>query len=123
VQLKTLYTLFCLAVFMFIAKPFIGFSLGEFENHGIESHRILAKSFAKRKPEDLEDAKIKAAEIKQKLSNPPETIFLTIAAILGLFFPIVFKRSPLAVQSFLDDIKASLRPVEHQYLLNGKLTI
>ena len=108
---------------MFIAKPFIGFGLGEFENHGIESHSILAKSFAKRKPEDLEDAKIKAAEIKQKLSNPPETIFLTIAAILGLFFPIVFKRSPLAVQSFLDDIKASLQPAEHQYLLTGKLTI
>ena len=122
-QLKTLYTLFYLAVFMFIAKPFIGFSLGDFESQVIESHSLLAKCFSKRKPEDLEDAKIKASEIKQKLTNPPETISVTIAAILVLFFPIAFKRNSFAVQSFLDTLRVNLQPAEHTYLLTGKLTI
>lgn len=108
---------------MFIAKPFIGFSLGDFESQAIESHSLLAKCFSKRKPEDLEDAKIKASEIKQKLTNPPQTTSLTIAAILVLFFPIGFKRSSFAGQSFLDALKANLQPAEHPYLLNGKLTI
>jgi len=123
VQLKTLYTLFYLAVFMFIAKPFIGFSLGSFASQVIKSHSLLAKSFSKRKPEDLDDAKINAAVIKQKLTNPPETISLTIAAVLELLFPIEFERNSITGQSFLNTLKANLQPTEHPYLLTGKLTI
>ena len=108
---------------MFIARPFIGFSVANVNGQVIGSHSLLTKSFSKRKPEDLEDAKIKVSEIKQKLSNPPQTISLTIVALLGLFFPIVFKRNTLSGQSFLNNIKANLQPAEHPYLLTWKLTI
>jgi len=123
VSLRTFYTIFSVAVFMFIAKPFIGFSLGELENQATESYSLLAKSFSKRKPEDLEDAKIKASDIKQKLTTPPEKISLTIAAVLGLFLPIGFISKLLAGKNFLNNFKAGLVPEEHPYLIIGKLTI
>jgi hypothetical protein len=123
VQLKTLYTLFCLAVLMFIAKPFIGFSLGMSESQLVKSNSLLAKSFAIRKPDDLNDAKSKANYLKQQLVNPPEHVSLTIAAILCLLFPLFFYRDIFMGYGFLNSHNANVYIPENIFLLTGKLTI
>jgi hypothetical protein len=123
VPLKTLYTLFSLAVLMFVAKPFIGFSIENIEGQLIDAHSLLAKSFTIRKPDDLNDAKSKASSLKYQLTNPPENIFLTIAALLGILFPVVSITNIFTGNSFLNSLKLSLTPPDQPYLLTGKLTI
>lgn len=122
-QQKTLYTIFYLAVLMFIAKPFIGFSLGQTESYLVKSHSILAKSFTIRKPDDLNDARSKATSIKQKLTNPPEHISLTIAAIICLLFPLCFKQDIFTGYGFLNSHNSNVFIPEDIFLLTGKLTI
>jgi len=123
VRLKTLYFFFYLAVLMFTAKPFIGFSLINFNGLLIDSHSILAKSFSKRKPEDLEDSKAKAGAIHQQLTNPPLLLLLSIIALLSFLFPLVFKRASRIGDSFINGLKTALVPAAQPYLLAGKLTI
>ena len=122
-QQKTLYTIFYLAVLMFIAKPFIGFSLGQTESQLVKSHSILAKSFTIRKPDDLNDAKSKANFLKQRLANPPEHISFTIAAILFLLFPLFFYRDVFTGLGFLNSLNSNAFIPENIFLLTGKLTI
>lgn len=121
-QAKTFYTLFYLAVLMFVAKPFIGFSLTNV-CIPIEAHSLLAKSFSKRKPEDLEDARAKASFIKQQITDPPFPLLLSVTALLAFLFPLVFKRDIFTGSSFINSIKTALIPAAQPYLLTGKLTI
>jgi hypothetical protein len=123
VQLKTPYTLFYIAVLMFVAKPFIGFSLGNLNSESIEVHSLLLKSFSKRKPDDLSDAETRAAAIHQQLINPPLTLLLSITVLLGFLFPVLFKRSIFTGNSFLNNLKLALIPADQPYLLTGKLSI
>ena len=122
-KLKTLYFFFYLAVLMFTAKPFIGFSLIGSNSFLIDSHSILAKSFSNRKPEDLEDSKAKANTIHQQLTNPPLPLLLTITALLSLLFPVVFKAESRIGDSFINELKTALVPAAQPYLLTGKLII
>ena len=122
-RLKTLYFIFYVAVLMFTVKPFIGFSITNVNCFLIDSHSILAKSFSKRKPEDLEDSKAKATAIHRQITNPPFPLLLTIAALLSLLFPVVFKVEGRIGNSFLNKLKTALIPAQQSYLLTGKLTI
>ena len=89
---KRLYYFFYLAVMMFVAKPFIGFSILTSDVASIiESHSLLAKSFTNRKPEDLDDSKTKASAIHHQLTNPPLPLLLTITALLTLLFPLLLR--------------------------------
>lgn len=123
VKAKTLYSFFYLAVMMFVAKPFIGFSISNLDASLIESHSLLAKSFSKRKPEDLEDSKAKACSISQQLTNPPLPLLLCITALLAFLFPVVFIRYNGTSYSFLNSLKTALVPARQPYLLAGKLII
>ena len=121
---KKLYSFFYLAVLMFVAKPFIGFSISNFDSASIiESHSLLAKCFTNRKPEDLEDSKAKAGAISLQLTNPPLPLLLTITALLSLLFPLIFKRTGRTGNSFINELKTALVPAAQPYLLTGKLTI
>jgi len=124
VKAKKLYSFFYLAVLMFVAKPFIGFSIsGVNSAFMIESHSLLAKCFTNRKPEDLEDSKATAVAIQHQLTNPPLPLFLTITALLSLLFPVVFKAANRVGDSFINELKTALVPAAQPYLLTGKLTI
>lgn len=123
VRLKTLYFFFYLAVLMFTAKPFIGFSVIGVNSPLIDSHSILAKSFSKRKPEDLEDSKTKAGAIRQQLTNPPLPLLLSIMALLAFLFPFIFKRTNRIGHSLINELKNALVPAAQPYLLTGKLSI
>lgn len=121
---KKLYSFFYLAALMFVAKPFIGFSIACIDSVSIiESHSLLAKSFTNRKPEDLEDSKAKAGAIRLQLTNPPLPLLLTITALFSLLFPLLFKRNERVGYSFLNNLQTSLVPAAQPYLLTGKLTI
>jgi hypothetical protein len=122
IRLKTLYILFCLAVFMFIAKPFIGFSIN-INNKQLDIHNILIKSFSNRKPEDLQDAKQKAALLRAQLTNPPMPLLLRIATLLAFVFPFLFKAYNNTKSSYLNSLQLSLIPTDQPYLLAGKLII
>jgi hypothetical protein len=124
VQAKKLYFFFYLAALMFVAKPFIGFSITGIDSASIiESHSLLAKSFTNRKPEDLEDSKAKSGAIHQQLTNPPLPLLLTITALLSLLFPLLFKSATRTGNSFINELKTALVPAVRPYLLTGKLTI
>jgi hypothetical protein len=124
VKAKKLYSFFYLAVLMFVAKPFIGFSISGMNSAAIiESHSLLAKSFTNRRPDDLEDSKAKSGAIHQQLTNPPLPLLLTITALLSLLFPLLFKRADRTGNSFINELKTALVPAAQPYLLTGKLTI
>jgi len=124
VKAKRLYSFFYLAVFMFVAKPFIGFSISGIKNPAtIESNSLLAKSFTKRKSDELEDSKAKAGAIHQQLTNPPLPLLLCITALLTLLFPLLFKSEGHIGNSFINKLKTALIPAAQPYLLTGKLTI
>ena len=108
---------------MFIAKPFIGFSLGTSENELVKSHSILSKSFAIRKPDDLNDAKSKANILQQQLVNPPQQVFLTIAGLLLLLFPLLFKRDVFTSHGFIKSSNLNAFIPDDIFLSTGKLTI
>lgn len=118
---NTVKIFFYLAVLLFVAKPFMGYSIVGNIHQVNQPYNILVKIFSQRKPEDLEDAKITAASIQQKLTNPP--LLLTIMALLGLVFPAMYKRVGSVNYSFLNNLQAGLVPAYQPYFLSGKLTI
>ncbi|NNU34152.1 hypothetical protein HK413_10620 [Mucilaginibacter sp. S1162] len=69
---KVKFLLF-IAMLMFVAKPFLGFSLRcqrYFKAQQPCSQNILVKSFAKRKLEFNENSEYNPAKMKAKLANP-----------------------------------------------------
>jgi hypothetical protein len=121
VKATKVYFFFYLAALMFVAKPFIGFTINAGSVSIMEAHSILAKSFSKRKPEDLNDGKAKANSIHLRLTNPP--LLLTITALLSLLFPVVFIARRRTGNSFINELKTALVPAAQPYLLAGKLII
>jgi hypothetical protein len=114
---------FAFAALLFIAKPFFGF---EISNHHFRihiSHNILVKSFSKRKPESLEDADKKAAQIYNQLANPLMILLSSISLFLLMLLPALFDPLRKITSRILSDIRLSLLPPENTYLLAGKLII
>jgi hypothetical protein len=124
VQKKAIYSLFLLAVLLFIAKPFIGFAVvAANQGQAIASNNILVKCFAKRKPEDIRDAENRKAALQALLLDPPLKQLLPITFLLGILFPVLFRSKQLITNGFLSHINFSLIPVAQPYLLTGKLII
>ena len=120
---KALYGIFFLAVLLFIAKPFIGFAAMSANRNLIAQNSILIKSFDSRKPEDLRDAEAKKAAIRVMLMDPPIKLLVSITFLLGLLFPLLFRRTVFVTGGYLNQIHYSLVPAAKPYLLAGKLTI
>jgi len=123
VRRKALYSIFFLAVLLFVAKPFIGFATIAGKREHIAKHSILVKAFSKRKPEDLRDAEVKKAALRVMLTNPPVKMLISITFLLGILFPLLFRSMAFVTGSYLNHIRYSLIPAEHPYLLTGKLSI
>lgn len=120
---KALYSLFFIAVMLFVAKPFIGFATLTGTREHITAHSILVKSFSKRKPEDLRDAELQKASLRMMLSDPPLKLLISITFLLGVLFPLLFRNAALITHDCLNRIRYSLIPAEQPYLLTGKLSI
>lgn len=110
---------FVLAAVVFIAKPFVGFSVYNFLRHA--NHKvILIKAFTKRKPEYFAEAEVKKAAIHQSLSNPPTKAAFTLAALLAFIFPLLPAFKSILHQTTDQLIFYAGRKT---CLLTGKLTI
>ena len=122
-RLKSFRLLLMLAAMVFVAKPFMGFAVLHNVLRPRQVHTILVKSFSKRKPENLEDAKDHIESLHQLLSNPLSVLLSAISVLLLTLFPLVFLNGVKLTQNLLYRIRYALIPPEHTYLLTGKLTI
>jgi len=123
--LKIKYLL-VIAMFMFVAKPFVGFSLRYqhyFKAVHHHSPNILVKSFTKRKQEYTDENETNIAKVQQRLANPALPSVLLFAIALSLFLPAVLRLVKTVTHSILAAIYYSLAPPQQLYLLGGKLTI
>lgn len=116
-QLKFSFFLFFLAAVSFVSKPFVGFGLHQAFTKTNRSHSVVAKSFTKRKPEYLEEANVKKAEISARLTNPPVEELISIVKLLAiLFLSVLFLKRTWHLSSSPN----TFYPI---YLLTGKLII
>lgn len=113
------------AMFMFVAKPFVGFSL-RYQNYFRKAHHgssILVKSFTKRKLEHNEESEFNLAGIQKRLANPVIPVVLLFVFALSTLLPAATVRLKALTYGFLAAILYSLNTPQQLYLLGGKLTI
>jgi len=113
---------FCLAVMLFVAKPFLGFSMVSLL-HPPVVETIFVKAFTKRKLEHNEDSKFDMGAIQKKLAEPLTVQLLLFSFLLSIIFPVALASGINISNRFLNDIQLSLVPDGRTYLLNGKLII
>ena len=121
-KLKSAKIFLCLAVLLFVAKPFIGFAMFS-RKHPPAVESILVKAFTKRKLEDSENSNFNIKAIQKKLAEPVQYFILRFSFLLTIIFPAIFASGIDITNRFLRGIKLSLYLCEHTYLLNGKLII
>jgi hypothetical protein len=121
-SVKTAQIFFCLAVLLFIAKPFLGFSMFT-RVHPPAAENIFIKAFNKRKLEYRAGGSYDISAIQKKLTEPAKQLFLPLLFLLGILFPVVFAAGTNITGGLLRRIHLSLSPTEHTYLLNGTLII
>src|ERR1035437_2820589 len=111
---------FCLAVLLFVAKPFLGFSMFN-HRHPPAVENILVKAFTKRKPEDPEHSITKTEAVQKKLAEQAKVFILRFSFLLGIIFPLAFASLANSTPRFLRGLQLSLPPQRDTWLLNGKL--
>lgn len=121
-SVKTAQIFFCLAVLLFIAKPFLGFSMFT-RVHPPAAENIFIKAFNKRKLEYRAGGSYDISAIQKRLADPVNPLFLPLFFLLGLLFPLIFAPATNITGGLLRRIKLNLSPTKHTYLLNGKLII
>jgi len=120
VKTAKLYLFF--AVLLFVAKPFLGFSMFSRVNPPA-TENIFIKAFTKRKQEFVEDSNFDINAIQDKLADPVKQLFLRFCYFLNILFPVVFSFPASPTNGFLETIALKLLPCRQTYLVNGKLII
>jgi hypothetical protein len=113
---------FCLAVLLFVAKPFLGFTMFS-RTHPPAAENIFVKAFTKRKLEDPENSKFSMSAIQKKLAEPANYFLLRFTFLLSIIFPGMLFAGADITNRLLRRIQLSLTPQTYSYLLNGKLII
>jgi hypothetical protein len=111
-----------IAVFMFAAKPFVGFSM---QQHfmGKNHPTILVKSFTKRKQEHPDESEFNISTVLKRLANPVIPLCLLFAFALNGLIPALLSIGKKITSGIVSNIQLSLLPQGHLYLLGGKLSI
>ncbi|HWZ14292.1 MAG TPA: hypothetical protein VNW95_03560 [Mucilaginibacter sp.] len=121
-SVKTAQIFFCLAVLLFIAKPFLGFSMFT-RVHPPAAENIFIKAFNKRKLEYRAGGSYDMSAVQKKLADPVNPLFLPFLFLLDILFPLIFAPATNITGGLLRRIKLNLSPTKYTYLLNGKLII
>ncbi|WP_295772279.1 hypothetical protein [uncultured Mucilaginibacter sp.] len=119
---NTFKLILCLAAILFIAKPFMGYTVFE-RLHDKEETNLLVKIFAKRKPEFLDEAAAKSATVKQLLRQNAKAFNLTLSTLLVTlfsYFATRFKALSALSKLHHNVVASCATPI---YLLNRSLTI
>jgi hypothetical protein len=120
--LKSAKIYLCFAVLLFVAKPFLGFTMFS-RMHPPAIENIFVKAFSKRKIEYSEDSNFNMGAIQKKLADTLGLFFLRFSFLLSILFPAIFAIGININNRFLHDIQLNLAPNGRYYLLNGKLLI
>jgi hypothetical protein len=118
---KSAIVLFCFAVLMLVAKPFIGFNSLANISH-LKHLTICVKAFTKRKQEYVEDGSFDTTFVQKKLAEPLGFVLLHFALLLGIILPFAFALQNSS-NRILRRLQLSLSPAQPPYLLNCNLTI
>lgn len=121
-QLNSIKLILFLAAIIFIAKPFMGFSVYE-QLRDKDETNLLVKIFAKRKPEFLDEAAARSIILRQLLRCNARAFDLTTNAFLLTLLSFLTRQSKLALNLSNSFSKAFLRHATPIYLLNRNLTI
>jgi hypothetical protein len=121
-RLKSAKIFFFLAVSLFVAKPFLGFSMFS-RLHPPAQDNIFVKVFSKRKLEYEEDSKFNFSVIQKKLTEPLQQFVIGFSFISSLFLAAVFAASARITSRFLQSLKLRITPPGDTYLLCGQLII
>jgi len=113
---------FCLAAFLFVAKPFLGFTMFS-RTHPPAVENIFVKAFTKRKLEDIEGNKLNPEAIQKKLADAAQQFVLRFSFFLTILLPAAFLTGLSINNRFLRKLKLSLAPAQPFWLVNGKLII
>jgi hypothetical protein len=120
--LKLVKILFILAVLLFVAKPFVGFSIFN-AAHRHAKATILVKSFTKRKLEYSENGDFNMASVQKKLADPVNASLPTFSFLLCIIFPACLLAGLNISNRFLRNLLLGHSLPGRVYLLNGTLQI
>jgi hypothetical protein len=119
---KSAKIFFIVAVLLFVAKPFLGFSMFSSTRPPAEDN-IFVKVFSKRKVENEEDSKYNISAIQKELAEPVGEFFVRFSFLLGMLFPLIFEAGVNISTGFLRNIRLGQHPRGDIYLLNFSFLI
>ncbi len=117
-RVKAVKLVFYFAVLVFVAKPFVGFSLSGHLKSPVRTN-IFVKVFSKRK---IEDSRSTMSAIQKQLSQPVSSLFLRFSFLLSILFPFIFNPVRDITARFLRGIHLNLVP-QPLNLLTGQFLI
>lgn len=121
-HLKTAKIYLCFAVLLFVAKPFLGFSMFS-RLHPPAVENIFVKSFTKRKAEFSEDSNYSTSALHKKLAEPVLPFTILFSFLLSVIFPALLTPHFRINNRFLRQLRSGLPPSKDTWLHNGKLII
>ena len=119
---KSAKIFFFIAVLLFVAKPFLGFSMFS-RSHPPAGDNIFVKVFSKRKVENEEDSNSNFSAIEKKLAEPVGEFFVRFSFLLAMLFPVIFEACANISTGFLRNIRLGQHSRGHIYLLNFSFLI
>jgi len=112
----------CFAVLLFVAKPFLGFSMFSRVNPPpVQS--IFVKAFTKRKQEYVENSNYDIHTVQKKLAEPLQQFALRFSLLLDALFLAIVAAQTIFTARFLRGIQLNLSQRQSAYLLNRQLLI
>jgi hypothetical protein len=124
-KLKMAKWLFAIGVLLFVAKPFVGYSINP--SISLSKGSILVKSFTKRKHDYVENSAQDAKTIQKRLADPVNQLFLLLfllfSCLLGIFSALTIATAFNITTGFLQKIKRNLFSSPEAWLLDGQLII
>lgn len=121
-RIKSAKIFFFFAVLLFVAKPFIGFSLYSCLNPPVASN-IMVKAFTKRKQEYVENSGYDVNTVQKKLADPILQFILRFSFLLSILFSAVYASIAGITRRLARITQLVFTPPQRAYLLNSQLII
>ncbi|WP_345947761.1 hypothetical protein ABDD95_12965 [Mucilaginibacter sp. PAMB04274] len=108
---------------LFLAKPFLGFSVYGQLQEKAQENTLLVKVFAKRKPEFMEEAITRSIAFQAMLKDRADQFILTFGALLLSLFSFLAVNAQNAFGRYNNQRKQHITSIDPIYLLTCRLTI
>ena len=122
-QLKTYKLILSIAALLFLAKPFLGFSVYEQLQEKGQENTLLVKVFAKRKPEFMEEVITRSVVFQALLKEKADQFIFTFGALLLCLFPLLSLFGDKLFSRYNNRKIQDITSIDPIYLLTCRLTI